>query len=91
MFLCVPNGGAFFQTGVRRRNHKLGSTKQIVPEISGTNVYHEFLVQIAWLSRVYASSSAPQSERNPKKFEVKIGDTRSSMVPEGVSDDQGRV
>jgi hypothetical protein len=44
---------------------------------TGTNVDHEFLVQIAWLSRVYASSSAPQSERNPKKFEVKIGDTRS--------------
>ena len=33
----APLGAQFFQTGVRRKKCKLGSTKQFVPEIRGTN------------------------------------------------------
>ena len=46
-----PWGGGFFQSGVRRTKYKLGPTKK-------------FPVQIfASLSRVYISSSSPQSEK----------------------------
>jgi hypothetical protein len=37
-------GTRFFQTGVRRRKYNLGSTKQFVPEIRGTNLYQKFVV-----------------------------------------------
>jgi len=37
----APLGAQFFQTGVRRKKYKLGPTKKLVPQISGTNCFVE--------------------------------------------------
>ena len=37
----APLAGPFFQTGVQKRKCKVGTTKQFVPEIRGTNCFVE--------------------------------------------------